>query len=256
MGQNEIKHKNRDDFIAAHGLESVRLPSEEAFEMHKRGEEITIAKFSKYERNPFVNKLAKEGFSYGIRHTRVLENSVSMDLVSGSIDGELALGVRKKVDRGQFVKMFVPRMSALLGLSPAATKVFFTLMWQLQSHKGQDRVDLNLKIFNRLVGEAIEEFQERGEVPPKALKTLSKGTFYKAISELLQHNFIARSDVSAATYWLNADLVFNGDRIKLVEEYIIDAANRPTNHIDHEPFRDDQGDFGRLDDRNPYEGDE
>ena len=49
---------------------------------------------------------------------------------------------------------------------------------------------------------------------------IGKTTFYKGIKELKDVNFLAPT-LQEGKFWINADYVFRGDRLTLVNEYII-----------------------------------
>ena len=49
-------------------------------------------------------------------------------------------------------------------------------------------------------------------------KTISRSTFTRGISELVEKQFIA-SMPAVGWYWVNPDFVWNGDRLAFVQEY-------------------------------------
>ena len=238
--------QEKTDYIQKRSLERVLLPSEEAKAMNG---EVSLSKFTKHESNPFVQNLAKEGFSYGIKHSRVLDNQVAYDVSTGTINGELALGVRKKVDRRQFVKLYGSTLKNLMQLSPSATRVFYSILWEVQHRKNEDKIDLNYKIVNHLIGQARAEAEERGESVPAHLKPLAKGSFYKALSELVSLNFLAPCSLSSSWFWINPQLFYNGDAISLVQSFDITDQNSTMRDI----TPSEQDDFGRLDSKDPFD---
>ena len=56
-------------------------------------------------------------------------------------------------------------------------------------------------------------------------KKISKTTFYRGIQELKASNFLAPA-ITKGVYWINANYVFRGDRLTLVNQYILDDGNK------------------------------
>jgi hypothetical protein len=52
-----------------------------------------------------------------------------------------------------------------------------------------------------------------------SLGNMSEPTFRLAINGLIEANIVARKMGSSLEYWLNPDIMFNGSRLKLVENH-------------------------------------
>jgi hypothetical protein len=126
-----------------------------------------------------------------------------MMLVSN--EGELVSNVAgfwqmEEVDSTKFVKLFVNGVKALAELTNAGAKVFELLYTEMQKKPNEDSVYLSFTGID------------------KNAKSLSRSTFTRGISELIEKKFIA-SMPAVGWYWINPDFVWNGDRLRFVQEY-------------------------------------
>ena len=109
------------------------------------------------------------------------------------------MGLRKRVDTEEFVKIFKGQIQALFELSNRAIKVFGYFM-------EATRISKDTVIFD--LSECIEYTGYK-----------SKNTLNLAIAELLEKEFIARTG-SHYKYYINPAKFFNGDRMVLFQDVV------------------------------------
>lgn len=105
-----------------------------------------------------------------------------------------------EVDKTQFVKLYLNGVKAFKGLRNAGSKVFELMYRAVQGSPGADEIWLHFM-----------EIQQ--EITP-----ISRATFDRGMTELLEKGFIAESTVPGK-YFLNVDYMFNGNRLAFVKEY-------------------------------------
>lgn len=156
-----------------------------------------------YETSPFMP-------SVQTRTRRVTNKRGDMMLISneGEIQSQIAgFWEAKQVDATKFVKLFVNGVKALAELTSAGTRVFELLYLEMQKTPNKDTVYLSFTGLD------------------KNEKAISRSTFTRGISELVEKQFIA-SMPAVGWYWVNPDFVWNGDRLRFVQEYT-KAPSRP-----------------------------
>ena len=107
-----------------------------------------------------------------------------------------------EVDKTQFVKLYINGVKAFQGLKSAGAKVFEIIYRAVQDAVGSDRIYLHFM--------SIEQ-----NITP-----ISRATFDRGMTELLEKNFIAES-LEPGMYFLNIDYLFNGNRLAFIKEYRI-----------------------------------
>lgn len=141
----------------------------------------------KYGINPFALNI--KAFRIGQRIQRISSKNklvVIIDKKTGKMKAEklqnprAVIGVRKYVDKEEYVKVSAEGMAAMLNLSPAGKRIFELIYKQIAKHKGTDRVILHYQ-------------PDHG---------ISKMTWYKGLKECLEYKIIAQSDV-ASVYFTN-----------------------------------------------------
>ena len=162
----------------------------------------------RFAKNPFRQTVVTNT----IRGTRAIyasptkENEFAMvSKITGEIYGDITFGKRIEVDKTQFLKLYANGVKMFLGLSSAGIKVFM-LIYDLLMEKvnyQEDYVDL---VYNML-----EDYQRQG---------LGRTTFFRGIKELKQVGFLAPA-IQEGKYWINTDYMFRGDRLTLVNQYIM-----------------------------------
>ncbi|MFG6547388.1 MULTISPECIES: hypothetical protein [unclassified Sulfitobacter] len=209
-----MNQKKNTDKIMKRERERPLLPSEEAKSMPRP----SLKAFTAHKENPFLVSIMDEGFSVSVRNTQQLKDEVAYNYKTGEVGGALTIGVTQMVDREQFVKLFSADITTMLGLSPTAARIFFVLINEVQKVKDSDKVYLSLDIVNDL----IEQTAVKMKNSPIKVKPVGKTAFYKAMAELLQHDILAPCKIGRDAYWVNPARLFNGSRIVLGKQYIIE----------------------------------
>ena len=117
-----------------------------------------------------------------------------------------------EVDKTQFVKLYINGVKAFQGLKSAGAKVFELIYRAVQDAPGTDRIHLHFM--------SIEQ----------AITPISRATFDRGMSELIDRGFIAES-VVPGVYFLNVDYMFNGNRLAFVKEYRIRGIKPPAREL-------------------------
>jgi hypothetical protein len=118
------------------------------------------------------------------------------DVDSGEVNvfTKAAKNKRVMVDTGNYIKVY--RRGALVAskLSQGSIVMFFYIMLHLKPHT--DSISLEASIVCKWGG-------------------ISDRTYYRAFSELLEKNIIARKKGSSIEFFVNINYVFNGSRLKM-----------------------------------------
>jgi hypothetical protein len=115
------------------------------------------------------------------------------------LDESVFLGVRQRVDRAEFVKVFKAGLREWFNLSQKAFRVLNYLMDATKV--GEHRIFFSIK-------EAKEFTRYSSHV-----------TIQEALAELLEKRFIARTPESNL-YYINPQMFFNGDRVVMLRDYV------------------------------------
>ena len=156
--------------------------------------------FPRHEISPFFkglyqvrkqNKTIAIGKQYGL-----------FDAKSGEVEqGKTAfVGLRKVVDRGEFVKVFKSSIAALFELSPKAQKVYGYFMSAQQINDHQVYFSLDECLESTAYG--------------------STRSVYQGLTELLEKGFIARAS-RTNWFYINPEISFNGDRLVQWNEWVV-----------------------------------
>jgi hypothetical protein len=150
-----------------------------------------------YETNPFMTVVQTK--------TRRITNKRGNMMLVNSDTGEISAPIAgfweaEEVDSSRFIKLFVNGVKALAELTNPGTRVFELLYIEMQNQIGKDQVYLSYTGLD------------------KNEKNISRSTFSRGLSELIEKKFIAAMP-AVGWYWLNPDFVFNGDRLAFVKEY-------------------------------------
>lgn len=107
---------------------------------------------------------------------------------------------KKIVDRTQFIKVFKDSLKTILALSTTAQKVLWYIIDNVPKEK--HFVYLDYKEYMNNVG-----FKTRKSV-------------YDGVIELLEKGILTRSS-NSKKYWVNPLVIFNGNRITFINDYIL-----------------------------------
>jgi hypothetical protein len=132
------------------------------------------------------------------------DKTVLVNIESGE---EMMTGVftYKKVDNDTFVKSFTQNIAITHNLGLAGRRACDILQWVIQDHAiNKDSVWLGLQV--------LDDWNARDDI----IKKVSKSSWYRGVDELIEGGIIARKDSGRqADYWLNPNIMFNGNRLVL-----------------------------------------
>lgn len=168
-----------------------------------------VKKEEKYAKNPFL----QQAMVHTVSGTRMIYSSpqgdetfAAVNMQTGENVGDLQFGKRIKVDKTHFLKFYADGVRMFLGLKSAGIKVFMLIYQSIIDSKefNQEKIELSYDLLERDVQDNI-----------------SRATFFRGIKELKEVNFLAPT-LFDGIYWINIDYVFKGDRLTLVNQYILD----------------------------------
>ena len=160
----------------------------------------------RYDSNPFIGAGAE--YKRAKKRTVVKGGKVVVDRESGTYEEMAELVTTHEVDGEQFVKLYTKELKLLFSLSQSAMKVLQVVLQQVQGAVGRDTILLNMTI--------VEKYFSKGDVKP-----VGRTTFYRCVNEMISKGFIAPAADSRDLFFINPNLFFNGDRVRLVKEYHI-----------------------------------
>lgn len=153
-----------------------------------------------YETNPFA--LAIE-----TKRKPIYNKNKDMALVH-SLTGEMQqLGgfvSYEEVSAEKFCQLFISGVRQLEKLTNAGVRVFSVLYSEVQNNIGKDMVYLSYSAIDQLAN-------------PMGLTTYNRG-----MKELIVKGFIAPTP-NQGMFWLNANYIYNGNRLTLAKTYILKA---------------------------------
>src|SRR5690554_2806836 len=158
-----------------------------------------MSKIERFKENPFIEDMHLTVRSKNIKLSRLGKSGTveAIDMNTGEHHGTY-IGLIKRVDEEQFVKLFVSNIALTFDLKAAGIKAFNVLMYVMQNTIEKDKV-----FIDRLV---LDDFNEIFQ------KKLSRAVLYRGLVELVECKIIARS-LREGEYFINPNFVFNGDRI-------------------------------------------
>ena len=165
---------------------------------------MKVHEFPKHDKNPFTDRFAVSVMDNS--HGRVIKYARKDGQVispHGEVlsNGELILGREHIVDKQRFIKVYVESLMLFSDLSKRAIMLFAVLLQRLEKDKA---------VVYLVPQEIVRDME------------ISEPTYYRALSELLSAKVIARHSASSVIYFINPALMFNGDRMTLVNRYVMD----------------------------------
>lgn len=163
-----------------------------------------------YEENPFI-KLAKENTKHGVKTIFGKKEHSTYHILAEDMESKsetedtITFSKKQIVDKDQFVKLYISGFGVLSNLKNSTKLVFTYIFNQIRKEVGQDRYYFS---FNEYLLFCKEE----------GIKPIGKTSFYRAMSELIDLEVIARTTL-LHLYFINIAFVFNGDRLKFIQEY-------------------------------------
>lgn len=152
----------------------------------------------KFKENPFLADgvlTIKRGKSTIIAGST---KKVMVDTETGEAEGVAILHKFKEVDRDQFIKLYLGEMKSLFDLSKTGLKAFGYVVSCMRINDAE--IYLNVTSMTEYCG--------------------WKATVqaYKGLGELIANKIIAPS-VQSNLWFINPNVIFNGDRIAFIKEY-------------------------------------
>jgi hypothetical protein len=149
-----------------------------------------------YETNPFQIVIET-------KKKAVYNKNKDMALIHG-VTGEMQqLGgfvSYKEVSAEKFVQLFIAGVKQLQELTNAGVRVFTVLYSAVQDNMGKDLLYLSYSAIDQTTN-------------PMGLTTYNRG-----MKELISKGFIAPT-THQGMFWLNPNYIYNGDRMRFVQEY-------------------------------------
>lgn len=124
-----------------------------------------------------------------------------------------AVATFQEVDTEQFLKIYTQNVKSLFDLSGTAQRLLMPLMLEVQKSAK------NVAHLYFCLSDAQNNCIELG-LPP-----ISKASYSRGIKELIEREFIAINSRGQNWYWINPNILFNGDRIRYIQEYKIKRKN-------------------------------
>lgn len=163
-----------------------------------------------YKDNPFI--AASNGFSIHIRkHVTLVAKGLEIKDQNGDEINAGVIGKIEEIDTEEFIKLYTKNVGMLFDLSSRAQKALVAVFCAVQQFKDQSHIFLPYHY-------AVEFYEKIG-----IIKVPSRSTFSAGITDLINMNFIAAHYGGDGWYWVNPNLIFNGDRVRFVTEYRIKA---------------------------------
>jgi hypothetical protein len=158
-----------------------------------------VTEFPAYKQNPYMNSLIVPSKNKTIAMSN---RQLSLfDPSTGEVEqqGITFLGVRKRVDTEEFVKIYKSQIQSLFDLSNRALRVFGYCLDA--SRLSKDQIFFHLDECKKYTGYT------------------SKNTIITGVAELLEKEFLARTP-AFNVYFINPAKFFNGDRLVLFQDII------------------------------------
>jgi hypothetical protein len=151
-----------------------------------------ITDYTTHMDSPFVVHLSTKQYSPNPEHKHMQGDD-------GKEYGMYEIPKNKTIlcDTAQYTKLFNGKTSILMGLSEPAMRMFYYITDVLKPNR--DEVSIHKELFFEFAG----------------YKTDSRLPYYRAIEGLLSVEIIARKAGSTTEFFINPDVVYNGDRTKL-----------------------------------------
>ena len=163
--------------------------------------------FPKHLENPSV-PVAAQNQIVG-KKSIVIGTADNCLIKSGTSTIEVPAGFyrKKAVDQTEFVKLYVDGLRSAIGLSKAGQKVFELVYSEIsgRSMKKPNSDDLLMLHYDMFDLE------------------MSRATFDRGITELLKKEILYES-MSTNAYFVNINMLFNGDRMFFINEYFLEKA--------------------------------
>lgn len=169
--------------------------------------------FPRYATNPWMNALIETSRTKNKMIAGQDKNKFAVlgDKRTGELGEIMPTGFfyQKKLESNAFVKMYTAGIAEIMGLSKAGARVFMYLFDVVSEEKQMNNTAVLLK-YDYMIEDAKYNIKD---------KPMSKATFMNGLKNLIEHGFIAQSQIQHLFYY-NPLYMFNGDRLVIVNEYI------------------------------------
>ena len=153
--------------------------------------------------NPFITPIVQQ--IQDSKNRKIVGHSFQdvVDTGTGNIMKQkiLVLGEQKVVDKQEYSKLYMGQIQRFFGLSKSCLRLLDYIMDNIRY--GEDRICL----FYPDVKEKLD---------------ISKGIMYSSIRKLIEVDIIARANTKGC-YYINPAVVFKGDRVALVQQWVVDS---------------------------------
>ncbi len=160
-----------------------------------------------YARNPFMQEIS---IQVSERKTTISKGSIVVSSRGEKI-GDACIAQIVPVDKEKFVKLYVQNIAAIFELNKSGIRMLGVLLHIVQEYPQQDQVFMSHP-------EAAKAHAQLNDKP------LSRTTFDRGISELIEHQVIAESPKGLGWFYINPNLVFNGNRVTFINSYVREEA--------------------------------
>ena len=169
--------------------------------LSKKVLKMTVAR---YRNNPYLENMLIPIKGKQVRLSRLgKDDNVLLNTGTGEAYGT-HVTTYKRVDAGQFVKLFTANIALTFDLKSPGIKAFSVLLWSVQNNGlSKDEVPLDVLV--------LQEFAEAHKGKEPALR-LSSATFLRGLAELVNAQIIAKT-MRQGWYFINPNFIFNGDRV-------------------------------------------
>lgn len=169
-----------------------------------------------YEQNPFLAHTS-EVVKIGYKTVWVAGDGdrVIVNRNTGETMGTV-VGMRRAVDRQEFVKLYAEGVGAILNLKAAGKKVFQLIYEEISAGGGIGKDRIFLKY------ETLDDEIQAG---------MSRATFYNGIKDCLTNKIIAQTKMDTSLYFINPAFVFNGNRLTFLTQYEIETPIKPQKRL-------------------------
>lgn len=163
--------------------------------------------------NPFLTGLK-------VQTTKKVGGILAVEKLTDEEGNEVGteLRSRKYVDNATFVKVMSACYGIAFEMNSAGQKMLWVLLQQLHRSPLKDIVMLNFSDYD-------------GTTKKKPVFKVGKTTFYVGIRELKKAGFIADYKPKSGMYWVNPAYLFNGDRVRFIQEWVKrnpEVSHKPT----------------------------
>lgn len=172
---------------------------------------------SKFGKGVFLDNPFVETFCVEVRKKSItIAAGLSIADIENNEIKAGAVAMYKDVDTEEFLKIYTQNIKPLFDLSSTAQKILMPLMLEIQ------KTAKNVAHVYFSHNKANNNCNEIG------LQPMSRATFARGINELIQKEFIAINAEGPNWYWINPNILFNGDRVRFIQDYRIKRKTEQT----------------------------